>query len=533
MRYFILIGLIAGCTSGASTPEMPALDRETIERHRDTTVTAYGHFAVVKLPIRHGVEIWNPIQVVRGHDDFLYAANSTGEIYSLRDTDGDGLEDTALLFADVKDDNLRSPASLVFKGADLYVGTAQEIRVYTDTNGDGRADQSRTFFSGIPHSEHPYEWTSGLTFGQDGDLYFILTSDAWNAGASPDPHKWRGAILRVSPDGETVERISTGVRSAHGMAMNRHGDLFFVDNQGGSNVTEELHLVSPGGFYGYNTDKYGTDLDEIEPVLSLRAEVAPSGIALNAEDNHFDGTSGDLFVAFYGPGERWDRGAVARIRMTRSDDGSYSAEEHTVIDDLPKLSDLEFGPTGDLYVAQVGRTDYWYQPLHDADGGFYRIVEAPWVEPAVIDTSRTESGAVSDDVLALGRQLFADLACSACHGIDGKTQLLGPNLKDIGHIYSREEILEEIQNPSRRVKPSMGATRLTLNNGEVLLGRVVASDETLVRLMIVGNRIVDVPQADISAEESTSESLMYEGLLDGRSYSEIDALLSYLESLEG
>lgn len=194
---------------------------------------------------------------------------------------------------------------------------------------------------------------------------------------------------------------------------------------------------------------------------------------------------------------------------------------------------MEFGPTGDLYVAQVGRTDYWYQPLHDADGGFYRIVEAPWVEPAVIDTSRTESGAVSDDVLALGRQLFADLACSACHGVDGKTQLLGPNLKDIGHIYSREEILEEIQDPSRRVKPSMGATRLTLNNGEVLLGRVVASDETLVRLMIVGNRIVDVPQADISAEESTSESLMYEGLLDGRSDSEIDALLSYLESLEG
>ncbi len=529
----LLITAIGGCTIDASPPGTSGLDRGTIERYRDTTVTSYGRFAAIKLPIHSGVRVWNPIQIVRGPGGVMYGANGTGEIYSLRDTDGDGLEDTALLYADVRDDSLRSPASLAFRDADLYVGTAQEIRVYSDTDGDGRADRSRRFFGDVPHSEHPYEWTSGLTFGQDDHLYFILTTDAWNAGASPDPKKWRGAVMRVSPNGETVERFATGVRSAHGMAMNRHGDLFFADNQGGANVTEELHLAIRDAFYGYNTHKYGTSLAETAPLLNLQTEVAPSGMAFNADENHFDGTAGDLFVGFYGPGERWERGAVGRVRLTRSDDGSYHAEEHPVLGGIPKVSDLEFGPSGDLYVAQVGRTDYWYQPLETADGAFYRIVEAPWVEPSTIDTSAARSTTASADVVERGRQLFADLACSACHGVDGKSELLGPNLKDIGHVYSREELLEEIAEPSRRVKPSMGATRLTLKSGEVLLGRVVSSDLSRIRLMIIGNRIVNVPRADVASEESTSESMMYDGLLEGVEPADVDALLSYLLSLEG
>ena len=506
------------------------ISKELIEKFQDPNVSVYGSFAVVKLPVKTGVKVWNPVQVVRGPDNVIYAANHTGEIYSLSDTNGDHLEDHATLYCDVREQGLRSPASMAFKGNDLYVGTAQEVRIYTDNDGDRKADTSRAFLKDIPHSEHPYEWCSGLTFGPDGGLYLVLTTDSWNAGASPDPEGWRGSILRVSPDGKRVERFATGVRSVAGMAFNEYGDLLFTDNEGGGNPTEELNVGRKGRFYGHNPVKFGNP-QITKPIYDLKTEVAPTGMEFSPMINNFAGTGGELFVAFYGPGERWNRGAIARLQITRQNDSIYNIKELPFAKGIAKISDLTFGPNGDLYVSHVGRTDYWYQPVDSAEGAFYRLIYAPWVTPSSTEAV-SETISASESTLNLGRDLFARAACSACHSVDGKTELIGPNLKDIGHTYSREELLEEVNSPSLRIKPSMIASKITLKNGETMLGRIVSSDEQRVRLMIIGNRIIDIPKSNIQMEEFSRSSLMYEGLLHGMSDKEIDALLSYLISLK-
>ena len=518
------------CFTACQKHSEKKISREVIEKHLDSNVSVFGSYAVVKLPVTTGVKVWNPVQIVRGPDDIIYAANHTGEIYSLLDTDGDQLEDHAILFCDVKNQGLRSPASMTFKGRDLYVGTAQEVRIYTDTNGDRIADQSRTFLGDIPHSEHPYEWSSGLTFGPDSALYMVLTTDSWNAGASPDPKGWRGSILRISADGSNVERFATGVRSVASMVFNEYNDLLFSDNEGGGNATEELNVAWQGHFYGHNPGKYANP-QITGPLYDFQTEVAPAGMEFNSLNNDFDGTAGELFVAFYGPGERWNRGAIGRLQFTRQNDTTYTVKEFPVAKGIPKVSDLTFGANGDLYVAHVGKTDYWYQPADSVEGAFYRLIYAPWIKPDPIEEV-PERINTSDGTLELGRDLFARAACSACHSVDGKTELIGPNLKDIGHVYSREELLEEIKSPSLRIKPSMIASRITLKNGEVLLGRIISSDVQKIRLMVVGNRIIDIAKKDIHEEQFTKTSLMYDGLLQGMSEKETDALLSYLISLQ-
>lgn len=516
-----------GCQKQA-TPDK--ISRTVIEKYLDPNVSVFGSYAVVKLPVKTGVKVWNPVQVVRGPDNIIYAANHTGEIYSLLDTDGDQLEDHAILFCNVRDQGLRSPASMAFKGRDLYVGTAQEVRIYTDTDGDRKSDQNRSFLKDIPHSEHPYEWCSGLTFAPDGSLYLVLTTDSWNAGASPDPDGWRGSILRISPDGGKVERFATGVRSVASMVFNEERDLLFIDNEGGGNPTEELNVALEGHFYGHNPLKFGNP-SVTKPLYDLKTEVAPAGMEFNSSTNDFGGTGGELFVAFYGPGERWNRGAIGRLQLTRQNDSVYAVKEFPVAKGIAKVSDLTFGSNGDLYVAHVGKTDYWYQPVDSVEGAFYRLIYAPWVKPSPIEEAAEKIGA-SESTLELGRDLFARAACSACHSVDGKTELIGPNLKDIGHVYSREELLEEIKSPSLRIKPSMIASRITLKSGEVMLGRIVSSDQNRIRLMIVGNRIIDIPKNSIQQEEFSKTSLMYEDLLHGMSDKEVDALLSYLISLQ-
>lgn len=495
----------------------------------DTTVSVYGPYVAVKLPITKGVKIANPIQLKLGPGGLMYAANQTGEVYSLRDTDNDGLEDTAVLYCNIRDFGLRSPSGFTYHGDTVYVGTAQQIRAFVDLDNDGKADKSWTVFDKIPNSEHPYEWTTGLTFGPDGWLYFALSTDSWNAAPSPDPNGYRGAILRISPDGKKVERVATGIRSVYGLSFNPYGDLFFTDNEGNGNPKEELNRLVENSFYGHNPTKYAFE-SITGPEHTLETEVAPSGIEFNRPDNDFGGAGGNLFIAFYGPGERWTRGGVGRIQVQRSADGNYTYKEFPVAD-IPKLSSLAFGKDGSLYVANHGKADYWYNAVYENQGAFYKLVYDPTIASASIKTRKVPDRSFSKNSVEAGKQLFAERACLGCHRVDGVTELLGPNLKDIARRLTRAEILEEIEKPSERIKPSMMGVRITKKDGNVLTGRVVNSDAGQISLMLVGNRVVNIPRNEIEKTANEPKSLMFEGLLKPLTDSQKEALLDYIVSL--
>jgi putative heme-binding domain-containing protein len=315
------------------------------------------------------------------------------------------------------------------------------------------------------------------------------------------------------------------------MAFNTEGDLFFTDNEGGGNSKEELNRLEKKAFYGHNPSKYKADAIT-GPAHVLETEVAPSGIAFNKEDNDFGGTNGELFVAFYGPGERWTRGGVSRISIQRQPDGNYSYQEFPVAD-IPKLSTLAFGKDGSLYLAQHGKADYWYNAIYENQGNFYKLVYDASLAtiPQPTESRKLLTKSVSRSSLETGKQLFAERACLGCHSTDGVTELLGPNLKDIGKRLSRQEIMQEIANPSERIKPSMMAVRITKKDGQVLMGRVASANESQLSLMLVGNKVVQIPRSEIQRTEDEQKSLMYTGLLAGLSDAEKESLLDFIISL--
>lgn len=525
INLLIIVTFLSRCTKKKPLQDSYITHTEYI----DTTVSVYGPYAAIKLPIKKGVKISNPIQIAVGPEGVLYAANQTGEVYSLQDTDHDGLEDMALLYCNVKDFGLRSPSGFTCRGDTIYIGTAQQIRAFRDTDKDGKADTSWVFFDTIPNSEHPYEWTNGFSFGPDGWFYFTLTTDSWNAAPSPDPDGYRGSILRISPDGNTIEKLATGIRSVYGMSFNPYGDLFFTDNEGGGNPTEELNRLVKNGFYGHNPLKYKFETIT-EPVHDLETEVAPSGIEFNRTDNYFGGTASNLFVAFYGPGERWTRGGIGRIQIQRMPDGSYSYSEFPVAD-IPKVSDLAFGIDGALYLTQHGKSDYWYNVVHENEGSIYKLIYDPSVVSVKVKTKTVFDKSVSKNSIEEGKQLYAESACLGCHQVNGVTELLGPNLKDVAKRLTRDEIMEEILKPSERIKPSMMALRVIKKDGQVLIGRVVNADENQISLMMVGNHVMKISRKEIQRSENEMKSLMYEGLLNGLSDIEKEALLNYIVSL--
>jgi len=315
------------------------------------------------------------------------------------------------------------------------------------------------------------------------------------------------------------------------MAFNEHGDLFFADNEGGGNPMEELNRLDVNAFYGHNKKKYPRDSGNTrKPDYNFISEVAPSSIVFNRSDNAFGGTGGDLFVSYYGPGERWTRGAVSRVVIKRQPDNSYQFEEFTIAD-IPKLSDLAFGKDGSLYVSHHGQADYWYNAVYKDQGGFYKLVFDPASTLTANYTRPKQEKTFSINSAEMGKQLFAEAGCLGCHQVDGKTELLGPNLKDVAKNFSREEILEEILEPSKRIKPSMGGMRVTRKDGQILLGRAVNTDKDGIDFMVVGNQVVRIAKSDIENIQNERKSLMFENLIVNMNDEKRQALLDYLVSL--
>jgi putative heme-binding domain-containing protein len=527
--YTLLIASVLFSIPLSSGARQVALTRSVIEAHQVTSVEAYGKYAVVQLPITNGVALWNPVAITKNSDGVIYVANYVGEVYSLHDTNGDGLEDEARLFCDVTDDKLRYPTSILFKGDDLYVACTQEIRIYTDSDHEGKADRSRTFFNDMPWNLDPECWTFGLCFGPDGWLYCNLTTDSYSKRAD-DPKKMRGAVLRIAPDGQTCEIFATGIRFAPGMAFNSHGDLFLSDNKGNENDTEEINHIEKGKFYGNNPRKY-TNQVEVGPILSVKHGNAMGGIRFNHHNDNFPGTSGDLFAACWGSNGQWSKGELIRARLSRGENGNYFAKEFPVIKQLGKIIDIEFSTNGDLYIAQFGREHNtsgkgWHFPWPEPEGGIFRMVPAPWVTPVATQQRQKTQGD-----LAKGKAHYTQRACATCHAVDGVTDSFGPNMKDIGLVFNSEELLNQIIDPASAIQVGYETQLITKNDGSTLIGRITHSDKKSITLLMAGDVSMTIPRNDISSMKTEKGSMMPAGLLSGLSKSDINDLLAYIENL--
>ena len=74
----------------------------------------------------------------------------------------------------------------------------------------------------------------------------------------------------------------------------------------------------------------------------------------------------------------------------------------------------------------------------------------------------------------------ATAQCTRCHSLEeGEHELatVGPPLRNIGNILSRQQLLESVIEPSARISPGYGVVMLTLNDDAVLTGTLLEEKE--------------------------------------------------------
>ncbi len=130
----------------------------------------------------------------------------------------------------------------------VYVVQRPELTKLTDEDGDGVADKYQTVCDKWGVSGDYHEFAFGPARDKQGN--FFITLNVGFGGGHQAKAPWRGWCVKVSPDGK-MEPFAYGLRSPNGINFSPEGDLFYCDNQGEWVVTNKMHHVKKGAFFGH------------------------------------------------------------------------------------------------------------------------------------------------------------------------------------------------------------------------------------------------------------------------------------------
>jgi putative heme-binding domain-containing protein len=129
-----------------------------------------------------------------------------------------------------------------------------------------------------------------------------------------------------------------------------------------------------------------------------------------------------------------------------------------------------------------------------------------------------------------GEQLFWSMAvnCGSCHKIGDRGTEVGPDLTTIGKLRPRQDLLESILEPSRRVEPKYATYIAQTVDGRTFTGLVVKRDAKEVVLRDAQNKEVVLAADKLEALRPSAKSLMPDGQMAGLTAQEAADLVEYL-----
>ena len=194
-----------------------------------------------------------PVALAFGPDDRLYLAMSNNAILTHAGVPG---ADAPVAFAQGLDPlGVDEPRGIAFIDDAVYASVRQKIIRLRDTTGSGAADESVEIVTGLPEQAHLLHRNNGIAAGPDGQLYVAVGSTS-NLGELPET-ELSGTILRIAPDGSSVEVVARGFRNPFDLAFAPDGELFCTDNapdvpvRSADDAPDELNHVIEGRDYGH------------------------------------------------------------------------------------------------------------------------------------------------------------------------------------------------------------------------------------------------------------------------------------------
>lgn len=290
--------------------------------------TRPGYLAKLRVPPGFEVSYWaqevdNARQLARAEDGTIFVGSRrAGNVYALRDADGDGVAEYKVVFAS----GLNNPNGVAPRGEDLYVAEIDRILKYEGALGRLEDPPEPVVVSTRYPSDRSHGWKH-IAFGPDGKLY-VPQGAPCNVCERDDPIY--GTITRIDPDGGGFEVVARGVRNTVGFTWHPEtGELWFTDNgrdwMGDDAPSDELNrLTEPGQHFGFPYCHQGDVLDPKlgqgkdcgdyrAPARKLGAHVAALGLEFYRGEMFPERYQGHALVAEHGS---WNRSVLSGYRVT-------------------------------------------------------------------------------------------------------------------------------------------------------------------------------------------------------------------------
>jgi len=312
-------------------------------------------------------------------------------ILILEDTDGDGKADETTVFYQGRDIDsahgicvLATPSG---KNTKAIVSAGDSVFIFTDKNGDGKADKKDVLFTGISGVQHDHG-IHAFIFGPDGRLYFNfgnagrqikdadgkpIVDKAGNVVADHRKPYQQGMVFRCNPDGTEFETLAWNFRNNWEVTVDSFGNLWQSDNDDDGNRGVRINFVMEYGNYGYRDELTGAGWRSprtgmhpevpsrhwhqndpgVVPDLLQTGAGSPTGICV------YEGRL--LPQRFHNQLLHCDAGPnVVRSYAVSKNGAGYSAKIHPILtgtrDKWFRPSDVCVAPDGSLFIAD------WYDP---------------------------------------------------------------------------------------------------------------------------------------------------------------------------
>jgi putative heme-binding domain-containing protein len=141
---------------------------------------------------------------------------------------------------------------------------------------------------------------------------------------------------------------------------------------------------------------------------------------------------------------------------------------------------------------------------------------------------------LAGDPLA-GKRVFyetAGVSCKNCHRIEKEGKEVGPELTAIGKKQSREQLLESILEPSKRIEPQYVTYLVETDDGRLLTGLLTQKNDEGIVLKDAEDRTTRIATKQIEQLVPQRQSLMPDLLVRDLTAQQVADLLSYLHSLK-
>lgn len=284
-----------------------------------------------------------------------------GYVKILIDADRDGVADSTKTYVS----NLPAGVQgMYFLGRDLICASGEGLVRYRDRDGDDQADgPPETFLKIRTGNEHDLH---AIRKGPDGWWYLITGNSAGVTEkyaalpTSPVKKPSGGTLLRLKPDLSAGEVFAHGMRNAYDFDFSEFGDIFTFESDGENATslpwyrpTRILQLL-PGAHAGWVTNDWirPDSFFDMPPVIRSMGRGSPTGVVTYRHTALPSRYHGALLVM------DWTYGKVYALPL--SPNGStWSTEPIEIMSAVGQYgfapTDLEVGPSGEIYVAVGGR----------------------------------------------------------------------------------------------------------------------------------------------------------------------------------